>query len=293
LLKPERDFFFVSAFLEAGATPRSEERQGLTFRLDRLPDRRRLRISIIFGILDPKRRAINFEKLIAYAATHRASLHTFLGEISETYPSDVNNDTGSEIFLDLVEGLVATLDRGTSIEADPELGILRVRGKLRRSGRAVEIALFFGPTDVLTTTAVRHWKPLLSFLEQGDVMIYMGHAGLGENMKMANLMKGLQLNEKEFEERINASPGYQLLAYFSCYSYSNFGIDVVKYRRAAKPDSMTDILYTAMDYAKAGGALGVLNYIDRYLANRPNFRGRLADGTYVKREEYLIVKNFE
>lgn len=291
LLLPERDFFYFTAKLLPGGAP---HKRGRVFQVDRMPRARPLRITALFGMLDAKQVVLNFDELMEFTR-NRVALRAFINRLEESYPADSTNDSGAEYFRDFVNGVSDLVIPNTStVEADQPTGVLTLRGKLRRSGRAVEISLFYGQTDLLTTTAVQHWKPFLSFLEHGDILIYMGHAGLGENVRVDNLMKALKLTGEGMNEKLGQSPDYQLLAYFSCYSYSYFGEDVVARRRSAKQGSTTDILFTAMDYGSALGGLAIIDYVDRYLARTRGFRpGDLTNPLYVSEDEFLVVKSFE
>lgn len=293
LLRPERDFFYFTAELLPGSAAR---RRDQVFRVNLLPAARPLRVSAVFGLLDAKRLTLGFDELISFVASRRrVRLDALIRRISESYPINSRNDSGAEYFRDYVEGLPALLAPGSgTVEADAALGVLRLRGTLRRSSRRVEVSLFYGPTDLLTTKDVKHWPPLLDFLERGDILAYTGHAGLGENVKVANLLKEMKLTDRQLGERLSRAPAYQLLAYFSCYSYSYFGDDVRRLRRDAQPGSATDVLYTAADYGSGDGGLGILNYVDRHLARARGFRpGELADSRYLSADEFLVVKSYE
>ena len=291
LLLPERDFFYFTAKLLPGGAPL---KRGPVFQIDRMPRTRPLRITALFGMLDAKQVVLKFDELIKFTRD-RVGLQSLIDKIEESYPVESKNDSGAEYFRDFVNGLSDLVIANTStVKANQQTGVLTLTGKLRRSTRPVELSLFYGQTDLLTTNAVQHWQPFLSFLEQGDILIYMGHAGLGENVKVDNLMKALKLTQEGMNEKLGQSPDYQLLAYFSCFSYSYFGEDVVAHRRNAKQGTTTDILFTAMDYGSALGGLAIIDYVDNYLARTRGFRpGDLTHPLYVSEDEFLVVKSFE
>lgn len=88
-------------------------------------------------------------------------------------------------------------------------------------GRSFEI--FFGPTDTFDKQKeAKHWKFFLKALKEKELILYWGHSGLGENLKISNLMKSLG------EKKIQLGDQFKGIVYLGCYTYSYFGDELRK-----------------------------------------------------------------
>jgi hypothetical protein len=77
-----------------------------------------------------------------------------------------------------------------------------------------EIRVFWGPTDVLSSTHTpKHWPVLLEALRSSDFVLYTGHSGLGEN-----------LNWKRYfpKENFRTGKAEQMIILLSCSALSYF-----------------------------------------------------------------------
>ncbi|MFN8391345.1 MAG: HTTM domain-containing protein [Bdellovibrionota bacterium] len=254
-----------------------------------LSPREPLKIDIIFGILDAKAtNALSLSPEQRAAALHKfgsRDLDRFL-----THP-DVSIDRGSTYFLSFLNHLDEVLD--VSSNREERTGrhlLLTLWGALQRSGRAVTMRIYFGPTDLLSGDPPEHWELLRDALATSDVVLYNGHSGLGANMSYANIFPvGPEDAATDHFTRLTV-PQYQLIGYLSCYSWTYFGYDTVDARNRARGDAITDIVFTGSNFTSERGPLAILSYIDQLLSgdspSAPPF------SAYIIPDDFFVVERF-
>ncbi|MEW5848951.1 MAG: hypothetical protein AB2A00_09055 [Myxococcota bacterium] len=159
---------------------------------------------------------------------------------------------------------------------------VEVEGVLRRSARKVALVLQYGFTNVFGPRPPGHWEIARRALSRDHLVIYVGHSGIGENLRLAQIEHNLKLPTGQFSGEVARAP-YQLVAFLSCYSYMYFGQDMLDAGAAGR-----QFIYTGTGYGKGDrGALSVLDVVDQVLVN---------DGTpvrvrYLEDEDFLLFKS--
>jgi hypothetical protein len=133
----------------------------------------------------------------------------------------------------------------------------------------------------------QHWEILKQALASSQYILYNGHSGLGNNMKIDNALEATNSKPVDVFKTI---PSHQMIAYFSCYSYGYFGDDIVAYRRQFAPNAQTDILLTGSEFTSERGPLGLLKHLDIFSAKQAT---RLDQSAWLFGKDQLIVKSFK
>lgn len=224
-----------------------------------------LKISALFGVVDPK--SIIFDYAQALKELSKIKSPT-LGDLKKAFvllPKGKSVDPGSENLVVFVQRLQTLLnqDRAT-VAVDQEKQIVTIHSELLRSGKKTQIDLFFGQTDVLTTADATYWNALADALKYSDVILYSGHSGLGENMKLSYVAAAAKQKESEL---FTEAPDHQILGLFSCYSYSYFGDEIARLR--SEKSKVTDIIRTATAFTSAQGHIALIKALDGSFDRKP------------------------
>jgi hypothetical protein len=171
--------------------------------------------------------------------------------------------------------------------------VLEVQAVLRHSGRPLRLRLVHGLTDVLGPTPPRHWPLAKQALAQEQVVIYVGHSGVGENMRLSRIAAGSGGPREQVLADVAAAP-YQLVAFLSCYSYMYFGLDLIEVE-ASKTSPRREFVFTGTPFSDGDrGSLAVLDFVDSLLAGtiRPG-GGQLPKLRFVAPKAFFIFKGFQ
>jgi hypothetical protein len=221
-----------------------------------------IEVSAVFGIIDEHRNILPWTEIIKTLTAEKdiswEAIDLQVKKATESVRIE-DRDRGSNYFIGFLKQLPKTMviekiEKG----ADPQEIV--VRGTLKESKTPTRLSVWFGPTDVLGQEPPAHWEFLKRALSTSQYVIYNGHSGLGNNLKISNL---LEATGAKASELFKNSPPYQLIAYFSCYSYGYFGEDVVEQRRKYRPGSSTEIILTGTEFTSERGPLGLLSFVDR------------------------------
>lgn len=228
--------------------------------LDRSPGAR-LRVAAIFGYVDHQSPRPSAEAVAACAQGPLPS-----GE----EPAGCDDlEWGAAQYVGFVRALQHEL-------VDPQAGWLDdagerirvIRGRLRRSGRPLEIRAELLETDLLAPPpfVARHAPRLLDALARADVLLYVGHSGLGANLSVAELERALPA--PQVERVLRGSPT-RVVGFLGCFTYSYFGPDLAqRLRGGAGRDTL--FVYTGSGVSElTEAALHVLATLDCVLALGP------------------------
>lgn len=210
---------------------------------------RPLRVALVFGHL-------NHQVARPDPADLRAALRA--GEAPDDEP-----EWGALQFLRFARGTADLLrDRGLEVPERGDPSIV-VRGRLRRSGRPVELVAHLTEADYLAPAALapRHAPLLVDALATADAIVYAGHSGLGLNFSRARLEQ--DVGAGPVAAALAASPA-RLLAFIGCYTFTYFGDDLA----AGLPRADEALfVYTGNSVVDtADSALYVLHLVDCLLA---------------------------
>ena len=166
--------------------------------------------------------------------------------------------------LDLLADVHGTIDVHR-YDSSVEEGALRVTltGRLRASAHPVRLTIHLGLTDIFGPTPPAHWSTLRRALVSDDLILYAGHSGIGENVRLAQVEEGLHLPRGTVTEEYRHAPRHQIVGFLSCYSYMYFGQDMLA-SLAQSGDFSRDFVFTGNAYTTGDrGALLVLDFVDR------------------------------
>ena len=136
-------------------------------------------------------------------------------------------------------------------------------------------------TDIFGPVPPRHWEIARRALAEDNVIIYAGHSGIGENLRLKRLEDNLNLSHETIGAQLAKSP-FQLIAFLSCYSYMYFGQDLL----AAGTAAGREFVYSATGYTKGDrGTLAILDLIDQVLA------GEKVAQRYLDADDFLLLKS--
>ncbi|MBI3556376.1 MAG: hypothetical protein HY074_08955 [Deltaproteobacteria bacterium] len=294
LLKSGRDYRDVRAKLSV--LRRQDPNQG-ALALDRLPRSRPLKVTVLWGVLDPKSKVFPYQDFVKAFSPGPLPFDSKLASFMKTagYTEELaggaEHDRGS-LYLTAFLRHLSMILVVSDYKAEAMAGgfLLHLSARLKQSGTALELRVFFGPTDLLSGAEPAHWPVLADALALDDIVLYNGHSGLGANTSVESLAGALQLNANETSRRLKGPP-YQLVGYLSCFSYAYFGKDLLELRKKSGATGTMDVIYTGSDFTSERGPLGVLEFIDRNLAaRRPRARDLLSSG-YFRNEDFVVIKN--
>lgn len=233
-------------------------------------------VSVIFGVIDEHDHILNWEKIL-YSKENLKSIsalnHAIYKDLNQTQV-----DRGSQYFSNFLTHLsqVAKID---SIKLGNNKKELVFNISLNKTLKKLDLHIWFGLTDVLGTKPAQHWSYTRWSLENANVILYNGHSGLGQNMKIENILQ----NEDKIIS-ISKIPKSQFIGYFSCYSFGYFGDDLADLRKTIDPLSKTEIMLTATEFTSERGPLGILVHMD----SKENLS--FSDLKWLKLEDQLVVK---
>ena len=203
---------------------------------------------------------VNFKSVLESTGSDKSASLKSIADALEKQLTKTPIDQGSTNIVWFVRTLSDLLSPGTeklSIEAKDSL--LIVEAKLAKSQRDVRVRIYFGLTDLLTNADAEYWKSLAYGLGHDDVVLYTGHSGLGENMKLSHLLAATGLTENDL---LRTAPANQVIGIFSCYSYSYFGEEIAQARARVGSGNTTHYLRTSSAFSTELGHLKVLEQID-------------------------------
>ena len=179
----------------------------------KFPPRQFKKISIIFGLMDHYNKPRSLEKLLKMVEEKNFSMAK-----KKLFTRD------EQSFLKLVENLKGIFDlREIKGSIKEKILLLEVSAATKKSKENVTIEIYFGPTDTFDPDlGAKHWSYLKRSLIEKDLMIYWGHSGLGENLKIQNMEQALKLENILKTNNIKT----QTFVYLGCYTYSYFGLDI-------------------------------------------------------------------
>jgi hypothetical protein len=198
------------------------------------------------------------------------------------------HEPGTRSYLGLLEELrgVMNIDRHTAAVDDGYL-VTEVRGHLKRSGRAARVRVWLGMTDVFGPLPPRHWRILRRALAEDQIVVYWGHAGIGENFRLAQIEQHLGLSHAQMSAELRGSP-LRLVAFLSCYSYMYFGQDLLD--AGAERSTGTYFIFTGIGKARhEAGPLAVLDLVDR-VVQPDNREGRIDRLPMLGDDEFWLLK---
>lgn len=233
---------------------------------------KKIEISAIFGVID--------EHDLTFAINKKTNWDDIQREAAAFLNLPGNVDRGSKYYA----RFLLKIDSVMEVDRISTKGDLEIWGRLKQSNQKIHLNLFFGYTDVLGQNKPAHWNFLTQALQGSNYIIYNGHSGLGENLKIEN---ALQATSKAAKDVFSKTPEYQMFAYFSCYSYGYFGEDFARERTASNQKAATDILLTGTEFTSERGPLGLLSYIDSIAARKPK---SIDNKEWLQPSDQLILK---
>ncbi len=157
-----------------------------------------------------------------------------------------------EFMIDLPEVMIY---QTADVQARSNHLVVRIAGRLRKSLRPIEITAFWGPTDQHGIRKPEHYDLFREAMQTSHVVIYSGHAGLGENLKPN--YTGLSAT------KTRVSLPYQVLAILSCYTATYFQPFMFVGAKGLPFAEVTDIIYTGSNMAYFSDAsIGLVGTLD-------------------------------
>jgi hypothetical protein len=130
-----------------------------------------------------------------------------------------------------------------------------------------QIQFFIGSTDIHSVWGARHFDFFTQALKESDLVIYSGHAGLGENFRIPASLELAKIKAKE-------------LAFVSCYSYRYGEED-----KWQQTPNVERIYYTGYDVTHT--YIEILKILDRSLMQD----GSKLPENLVRHEGFAFMKN--
>lgn len=255
LMSPGNDFYTVKPEVLPNKNKMTE--LGLHSFLNKSKNKN-LKISVVFGVIDTKAKLFDKKSFLSKNKSYQKTL----SEINKLNLDQI--ELGAAAYLRFLKDIssIATI---RSFKLNKSKNLVEINAVLNDSKRKATIEVFFGHTDLLSSFETEQWQFLKKSFQKSDFIMYYGHAGLGLNLKISNV---LELTKTTAENLFKTSPNYQMTAYFSCYSYGYFGEDYIALRKATNPEFKTDILLSAVAFdGKEKGPLGLIYYIDQMAKN--------------------------
>jgi hypothetical protein len=207
----------------------------------------------------------------------------------KTWQEKPPRESGTGAYLALLgelAGEMMKVERHATTVDDGYL-VTEVSGRLARSGRRLRVRVWLGMTDIFGPTPPRHWRILQKALVEDQMVVYWGHAGIGENFRLAQIEQHLGLSHAEMSAQLRRAP-LRLVAFLSCYSYMYFGQDLLA--AGAERADGTYFVFTAIGKARhEAGPLAVLDLVDR-VVEPGNREARIADLPRLGDDELWLVK---
>jgi hypothetical protein len=227
-----------------------------------------------------------FRALLAEGGPGALATHAVAAQ--EAWAAAPPREPGTRAYLALLAELreVMTIERHTTTIVDEHL-LTEVHGRLAGSGSPLRLRVWLGLTDVFGPRPPRHWPILRQALGEDQIVVYVGHAGIGENVRLANIEQHTGVSHAQMAAALRRSP-LRLVAFLSCYSYMYFGQDLLD--AGAERADGAFLLFTGIAAVRhEAGPLAVLDLVDRVLA--PDARdGRLVTLPRLGADEFWLVK---
>lgn len=229
------------------------------------------KILVLHGIIDPAAQRFDRGQLVS-AISHLervSSLRESQEKLAEKNPSKI--DRSSVVFLRLIEKLFSSL-RNPKFDVDPSYQqktsplLIKLTGELPKSGKKIEMKLFYGLTDLLGSEPPQHLAAIAEDLAHSTFVLYTGHSGLGVNFKRETFENALGQKMTQIEQGIRQLP-YQFYGFFGCFTNSYFGDDWAQLRL----NKTTDVMTNGIEAGNERGPLGILAALDQYLDSDKTF----------------------
>lgn len=233
-------------------------------------------VTIVFGITDPKLEQVDFNAIFQIAQSGKIDKwQSLVLEKLKDLSEQKEVDRGSLYAASFLNNLHRFLQMDEyNFTFDKEEKILTIHSKLKESGVDIRINFFFGSTDVLAGMSPNHWNASLQGLINDDIIFYIGHSGLGENFKVANILSNSKTDKTEIQKK------KRIIGIFSCYSASYFERDLSEIL-----SSNSLLILTGSSYTSARGPIGILNWVDSSVkVNQP------VAIPHIVAEDFLIFK---
>lgn len=250
-----------------------------------------VRATVLIGVLDHEVRTLDADGLRARLEASKSGKKDLASQAQALLQGDFApaQEGGTakllHLFADLHE--VAAV---RSFHSQTERGFLRVdiAATLRRSGRPLQLRAYLGLTDLFGPVPPSHFFILQRALAEDHVVVYAGHSGIGENFRLAQIEKHLQMPHEDFVRAYRGAP-HQLIAFLSCYSYMYFGQDLLEASKSrAAPGG--EFVFTGDAYTKGDrGALALLDLVDQVLDPR-NPAARVEALRFLDPEDFWLLK---
>lgn len=276
LISKNEDFYKTT--IEQSSTLKPLAELGLTSFLKE--NKSPLKISVIFGVLDTKAKLFDKVDFFKKNRSYKSTLQ-FINQLSLE-----KTELGAASYLAFLKEISLVVDI-KKFKLNKTNQIVEIQGLLKTSQAKINIEVFFGHTDLLSSFETEQWLFLKKSFQKSDFIMYYGHSGLGLNLKISNV---LEYTKTKPENLFKKSKKYQMTAYFSCYSYGYFGEDYVALRKATNSNFKTDILLSAIAFDnKEKGPLGLLSYID-HLASKSN--PIIDSGQWISPDDQIILMSY-
>jgi hypothetical protein len=144
---------------------------------------------------------------------------------------------------------------------------IQLEGVLLKSKKPIEIKITFGPTEVPKDKVAYHAIAFVDGIQNSDIALYAGHAGLGTYTNWVEIIKRPEVREL-VKKPIHKA--HQIIGLFSCNAYSYYSSTFHKLRESSLTDkspSSTDLYVSS---SKEGGSrfgYAILELVDDELAN--------------------------
>ncbi len=253
------------------------------FELEALKHRKRLAVGIMWGLMnDGLGQGLENESFLRLAPEGNlttGALRSFL----TSYQKDPRRKKLDAAFFSLSDLLLRfeTIFDGLEISVREESGSLRLRltGVLKESKRPVDTTVYFGNTSLYVNAA--YHTPLLGFLKESDLVFYIGHSGMGDNLNFSKIQNARELSASE--------KAYQFFGIIGCYSLVDYGFDYLALR---PPGSTTDVLLTYSDAYSFLLPYGYLEFVDQFLVGaKPSLSRHLE--RYSLKQDILWLNRFK
>jgi hypothetical protein len=165
--------------------------------------------------------------------------------------------------------------------------VTEIGGRLKRSGRPLRVRVWLGMTDIFGPRPPQHWPILRRGLAEDQIVVYWGHAGIGENFRLSQIEQHVGISHAQMSTELRRSP-LRLVAFLSCYSYMYFGQDLLD--AGAERDEGAFLVFTGIGKAKhEAGPLAVLDLVDR-VVEPGNPTGRIEAMPLLGDDEFWLFK---
>ncbi|MDO9183537.1 MAG: hypothetical protein Q7U04_14070 [Bacteriovorax sp.] len=166
--------------------------------------------------------------------------------------------------------------------------ILKIKGQLIDSITPVDIAVYFGKTtlDYGPKVSSNYLRFLHNAFSDNDVISYVGHAGLGQNLKMSVLNKLWQ--QEKLAPISRQTPLW--LGIYNCEAFSYFGFDL----NTIFKNKFLNVFLTETSGTESGAKfpLAQLSLLNMYHSHQ-EVRVKDVMGRYVQSREFLTMMNLK